>query len=69
MNKIRLSIEALRVESFEPAPHAAAGRGTVRGYAVNSCDTNCDILTCGGGDTCDCGTGPSHREETARAGE
>jgi hypothetical protein len=68
MNKIRLNAEALRVESFEPAPDAAAGRGTVRGHRPeNSCDTNCDILTCGGGDTCDCGTGPSDREETALA--
>jgi hypothetical protein len=65
MNRIRLNAEALRVESFELAPDAAVGRGTVRGHwAENSCDTNCDILTCGGGYTCDCGTGPSDREET-----
>jgi len=51
MKKMKLEIDALRVEGF--ATHAAQGaRGTVRGnaVAVPVCDTNaadCDPLTCG----------------------
>jgi hypothetical protein len=47
--KLKLEMDALRVESFETAM-PASGRGTVRGNAVARCDTNaadCDPITCG----------------------
>jgi hypothetical protein len=34
MQKIRLELDRLEVESFEPAPHGAALRGTVRGHVT-----------------------------------
>ena len=48
MSKLKLEIDALRVESFETSAGAAAARGTVRG--AQGCDTNahdCDPITCG----------------------
>jgi DUF971 family protein len=52
MTRLKLNMEALRVESFE-AEARAAGSGTILAFSGNSDDTLCDILTCGGGDTCD----------------
>lgn len=53
MKKLKLRVEELAVESFE-ADARTAGRGTVHGHlGAMSDDTLCDILTCGGGYTCD----------------
>lgn len=40
--KIRLEIDALRVETFDPAPKGGRARGTVRGHEVSApaaCET------------------------------
>jgi hypothetical protein len=60
MNKIRLEVDALQVESFAPvgAPQTRS-RGTVRGAAdtiVRSCQTQQYDCTVQGGYTCDYGT-------------
>ena len=49
MKKLKLDVEALRVESLEAAP-AMTGEGTVRGHASTTCPTY--ELTCTG----DCNT-------------
>lgn len=60
MNKIRLQVDALQVESFLPqgAPETPA-RGTVRGEQqdtiVRSCQTKQYNCTAQGGYTCDYG--------------
>src|SRR5262249_32900133 len=49
MNKMKLQVEALRVESFTTASPTIA-RGTVHGNRAAGCDTNapdCDPITCG----------------------
>jgi hypothetical protein len=49
MSKLKLEIDALRVESFETAA-ALGSRGTVLGAQVARCNTDaydCDPLTCG----------------------
>lgn len=48
MRKIRLDIDELEVESFEPGSGDAA-RGTVRGHGTQygSCQGSC-VYTCGG---------------------
>jgi hypothetical protein len=49
MSKLKLEIDALRVESFETAA-ALGSRGTVLGAQVAGCNTDaydCDPLTCG----------------------
>ncbi|HEV7590228.1 MAG TPA: hypothetical protein VGO40_19065 [Longimicrobium sp.] len=49
MSKLKLDIDALRVESFETAA-ALGSRGTVRGAQLARCTTDaydCDPLTCG----------------------
>lgn len=71
MARLTLDIQALRVESFEPLPAGAGGRGTVHGHAA--CPTHdcslqggCskDAVTCNGScdpcATCDtsCAGGP-----------
>jgi hypothetical protein len=56
MKKLRLQVDALRVESFAPAA-AAAERGTVRGEEMSgaSCPYDCTLrgVTCDGL-TCRC---------------
>ena len=60
MNKIRLEVDALQVESFAPAgAREPRARGTVRGAAdtvVGSCQTQQYDCTAQGGYTCDYGT-------------
>lgn len=72
MKKIRLDVDALRVESFPTANGDADARGTVRGHtgadcgsARSFCDTGCGGVTCleyGSCDIAEClytGTMPS----------
>lgn len=62
MKKTRLSMDALSVESFAPAPSAETQlRGTVRGAEmgdtlVRSCQTQQFNCTAQGGYTCDYGS-------------
>lgn len=58
MNKVKLAVEALRVESFETAA-APGGAGTVRGHEdtlERACQTQQYDCTVQGGYTCDYGS-------------
>ena len=55
MSKITLNLDALQVESFDTAPEAAPGRGTVKGNMLPYPQTDnisCYATDCGGG-TCE----------------
>ena len=50
MKKLKLTVDSLRVESFEAAAPREDDGGTVRGF--DSMGTLCDIETCAGGGAC-----------------
>jgi len=52
MNKIRLALDGLRVETFETEPAEGMGRGTVHGHwsQPGTCDAR--VATCQYGGTC-----------------
>jgi hypothetical protein len=54
MQKIRLDVQELRVESFDTANGAAKGKGTVRAnqFSHDPWGGACDSRDCGSGDSC-----------------
>jgi len=58
MSKIRLTLDDLRVDTFQTVPEGIAGDGTVRGNELQqsfqgTCGVSCKPSVCGG-DTCTC---------------
>jgi hypothetical protein len=57
MKKLGLTLDDLRVDSFETSPAEGNSRGTVRGYVTNYREATCDATNCGPCDTNQgCGT-------------
>ena len=54
MQKIRLDVQGLRVESFDTSNRAAAETGTVRAHQIVSHQWGgeCDSRDCGSGESC-----------------